>query len=88
MTAEPEPAKEEKKKQLSKQDYKDLYEAEKSKNELFILDESAEEGVKEHTIQWRETDGIYKAIAFRAKSRRMSVNKYCQKIIKESFGYY
>ena len=76
------------KKQPSKADYKRMYEEEKEKNELFVIDESAEDGVKIHTIQWRETDGIYKTIAFRAKAIRLEPNEYCKKMIHERLGYY
>ena len=76
-----------KRKQLSKADYKKMFEDERALNEKLVAGK-ATEGNLDHQIQYRETEGIYGAIKFRADADRLSVNEYVKKVMRAALGYH
>lgn len=73
--------------QLTKADYKRMYEEEKAKN-VGLSDIKKVEGTLNNTIQWRESDGIYVFLTQKAKGEKLSVNEYCKKMIRAKLGYH
>lgn len=74
------------KKQLSKADYKHMYEEEKAKVDGFENQATLEVGAATNRIQWMEKDGIFKLLERKAKEQGRTVNEWAKAIVRATVG--